>query len=127
MRITALYAGLLGVMLVILSIRVIAVRRQARAAIGDGGNELLKRRIRAHGNFTEYVPLALILMAVCESAGTPAWQLHALGAMLIAGRAIHAHCVSQVNEVLALRVTGMSLTFTVLILASLKALAVALL
>lgn len=127
MRITALYAGLLGLMLVILSIRVIGARRAARAALGDGGNEMLKRRIRVHGNFTEYVPLALILLAACESVGTSAWQLHALGGMLVAGRTLHAYGVGQVNEVLAVRVTGMSLTFTMIILASLKALTSALL
>ncbi|NNC55212.1 MAG: hypothetical protein HKO07_05785, partial [Pseudomonadales bacterium] len=55
MQITLLYAGLLSILLLVLSYRVVQIRRQG-IALGDGGDLTLQRRIRAHGNFTEYVP-----------------------------------------------------------------------
>jgi uncharacterized membrane protein YecN with MAPEG domain len=46
--------------------------------------------IRAHGNFAEYVPLTLLLMALCELAGVGALWLHLGGGLLLAGRILHA-------------------------------------
>ena len=59
--ITPLYATLAAVILIVLALRVIGARRSRRVAIGDGADDDLARRIRAHGNFTEYAPLALVL------------------------------------------------------------------
>ncbi len=71
--ITPLYAALAAVILIVLSLRVIGARRSRRVAIGDGADEDLARRIRAHGNFTEYAPLALVLILLLELGGAPAW------------------------------------------------------
>ncbi|MFN3868398.1 MAG: MAPEG family protein [Hyphomicrobiaceae bacterium] len=125
MQVTALYAGLLAPLFVLLSIRVIGQRRVAKVAIGHGDDSALLRRMRVHANFAEYVPLALVLMALLESMGANAYLLHALGATLLIGRLIHAFGVSQDKENLTLRVTGMAMTFTVLITASLACLAMA--
>ena len=60
--ITALYAGLLTILLFVLSIRVIGLRGNpvfSFIAHGKGDEELLQRAIRAHGNFTEYMPCLL--------------------------------------------------------------------
>lgn len=46
--------------------------------------------IRAHGNFAEYVPLTLLLMALCELAGVGALWLHLGGGLLLVGRILHA-------------------------------------
>ena len=51
-----------------------------------GGDPLMLRRIRGHANFAEYTPLALVLITLLELAGEPRWELHALGASLLAGR-----------------------------------------
>lgn len=110
--VTAFYAALLASLLVALSMRVIARRRSARVALGDGGDEELTRRIRAHANFAEYVPLALLLMLLAELSGTPAWLLHALGLALLSGRVVHAWALATAN--LRARVAGMGLTFGVL-------------
>ena len=115
MSITPLYAGIVTLFFVFLSFRVIGGRRAARVALGDGGDRILLRRLRVHGNFAEYVPLAIVLMALAELQGAPAWTLHLTGAVLIAGRLVHAYGVSQEPEQLKLRVTGMALTFTALI------------
>ena len=53
MRTAALYVGLFGLLLIVLSLRVSFVRRDSRIAHGDGDNEILYRRIRLHGNFVE--------------------------------------------------------------------------
>lgn len=116
--ITPIYAALLGLMLVVLAVRVIGVRRMKRVPLGDGGHPVLLGRIRAHGNFTEYAPMALLLMAFAEALGGPAWLIHALGIALLSGRLLHALAVSPVEQNLSLRVAGMSLTFTVILVAA---------
>ncbi len=110
---TALYAGLAGLYFVWLSTRVIKARRVHRVALGTT-HRLVERAARAHGNFAEYVPLALLLMALAEANGLPGWALHALGVALLAGRALHAHGIAQEPEVFRWRVLGTSLTFTVI-------------
>ena len=110
--ITPLYAALAAVILIVLALRVIGARRSHRVAIGDGADENLARRIRAHGNFTEYTPLALVLILLLELGGAPAWQLHLLGAALILGRIVHAWSLTAHSG--NGRLVGMVLTFFVL-------------
>lgn len=112
---TALYAALLALVLVVLSVRVIGVRRSRQISLGDGNDANLRGRIRAHGNFIEYTPMALLLMAFAEAQGSSQWLIHAMGLALLVGRMAHAVAVSPVQQVMPLRATGMVLTFTVLI------------
>ena len=116
MSITPLYAAVASLLFVFLSFRVIGVRRSSGVGLGDGGDRRLLRRLRVHGNFAEYAPLAIILMALAELQSTPAVILHLIGATLVAGRLIHAFGVSQEPEQVRLRVTGMVLTFVALFL-----------
>jgi uncharacterized membrane protein YecN with MAPEG domain len=114
MPITALYAGLLAPLFILLAVQVIRRRRGSKIAIGDGGDKALLRRMRVHGNFAEYVPLALVLMGLAESLGANLWLLHASGIALVAARLFHAAGVSQPKENFALRTAGMAGTFIVL-------------
>jgi uncharacterized membrane protein YecN with MAPEG domain len=93
-HITALYAGVLAILIVVLAGRVVAVRRTAAVSLGDGGNELLVRRIRVHGNATENVPIGLLIMLVLELNGSSSALLHGLGASLTVGRLAHAQGLS---------------------------------
>lgn len=111
MPITAFYAGLLAVLFLVLSLRTIAARRAARVEIGAGEDRELLRRMRVHANFAEYAPFALLLMGLAENLAAWPWALHATGAMLLAGRLIHAYALSQEPHILRLRVLGMALTF----------------
>lgn len=120
MPITAAFAGLLALLFVALSFRVIGARRGARVTIGDGGDKTLARRARVHGNFAEYVPMALVLMGMAESLGTWKLVIWAVGALLLIGRLLHAFGVSQDKENLTFRVTGMVMTFTAILLAALS-------
>ena len=113
MSITPVYAGFLTLLYLILSFRVIAARRAQGVGLGDGGNNDVLRRIRAHGNFAEYVPLTLLLMAFAELQSQSIWIVHTMGALLIAGRSLHAIGVSRGFG--NLRVAGMFLTFCALI------------
>jgi hypothetical protein len=115
MPIVALYAALFAIMLVALSVRVILVREANKVSIGDGGHKPLQRAIRVQGNFTEYVPLALVLFWLVETSGASALWVHGLCATLLVGRFVHAIGVSQMRETLAIRVVGMLLTFTALL------------
>ena len=87
--ITALYAGVLGILLVAISARVSMLRGKFKVMFGDGGQDSLMRAIRAQGNFTEYVPLALLLIGMVEWAGTKPWVVHTLAGGLLASRLIH--------------------------------------
>lgn len=110
---TSLYAALLAALFILLAIRVIGARRRYQVALG-APHRLVERAVRAHGNFAEYVPLALILLGLNEGMGLPAWGVHALGTALLAGRGLHAWGISQEPEVLRFRAAGMALTFAVL-------------
>ena len=57
----------LGTLLVLaLALRVSAVRHGKRIHLGDGGDEGVLRRIRAHANAIENLPLALLLLLLLE-------------------------------------------------------------
>ncbi|MGU9978613.1 MAPEG family protein [Phreatobacter sp. HK31-P] len=118
MPITALYASLLALVFMVLSVRVIGLRRVVRIGLGDGGNTALLRRVRVHANFAEYVPLCLILIGLAESLRAPPILLHGLGGLLLAARLSHAYGVSRQPETFAWRVAGLAGTLTVLGLAA---------
>jgi uncharacterized protein len=98
------YAALLALAYMALSLRVVRVRRDARVSLGTGNNSALERRIRVHGNFAEYVPFALLLLAFVEAQGQPPVVIHALSLLLVAARAAHAYGLS--TGTLRLRVLG---------------------
>jgi uncharacterized membrane protein YecN with MAPEG domain len=118
MTITAFYGSLLGFVFLFLSARVVAWRRQQRIEIGDGEDRQLLRRMRVHGNFAEYVPFALLLMALAESMSPPRPFLHLTGVVLLLGRLLHAYGLSQTPQIASFRLWGMMLTFVAIALAA---------
>ena len=119
------HAGLPTLLFVVPGFRVVTRRRSARVGLGDGGDGILGRRVRAHGNLAEHVPLAFLLMALAELQGASAWTWHMIGTSLIAGRLLHAWGVGREPEILNLRVAGMVLTFFALITGALANLGMA--
>lgn len=89
--ITGLYAGCLGILLVLLSLNVIRFRRRNRVALGENGNFELTRAIRAHANFVEYTPMFLVLLALAEFQNLPAIAVHLFGVVFVIGRVLHAY------------------------------------
>lgn len=90
---TILYTGLFGLLMAILSIRVSFARARADVEFGDGGKPDLSTRIRVFGNFTEHVPIMLLMFLVLELAHTRALLLHGLGTGLLLARVLHAVCL----------------------------------
>ena len=88
--ITLLYAGLLGLMSIAISFKAGSLRGKTGISIGDGGNQDLLLAMRRHANFTEYVPIALVLIALLEANGVSSTAIHAMGAALVITRASHA-------------------------------------
>jgi uncharacterized protein len=118
MTITPLYAGLLAILFLALSIRVI--QKRTNVSLGDGGDPELLRRIRGHGNFAEYVPLMLLMMALLEYGGAlPSWLLHALGITLVVARVLHGIALSFTTKWKFGRFYGTLLSFIVLLVLAL--------
>jgi uncharacterized membrane protein YecN with MAPEG domain len=113
--ITSIIASLLTLILIKLSFAVIGLRRKNKVGLGSGGHEDLERAIRAQGNFAEYVPFGLILIACLELNGAPWWLVLIPGLALIIGRLIHAQGINAPPPDFSKRVLGMKLTFGTLI------------
>ncbi len=118
--VTSIYAAILGLFFVVLSIRTIKARRRCQIALGYGEEIDLVRTARVHGNFAEYVPLSLLLLYFLEISPAPNALLHGLGIVLIISRALHAYGVSQVEEDFRFRTIGISGTFAVIVVTSLS-------
>lgn len=118
--ITPLYAAIFALFFVFLSVRTILIRRKMQVAIGYGDQPRLERAARAHANFSEYVPIGLLLIYFLELRVGSALWIHALGTLLFIGRLSHAYGVSQMNEDFRFRVFGMALTFAAIATAALR-------
>lgn len=93
--ITGLYAALAALLVVFLGYRVAAVRLVRQIALGAGGDRMLEQRMRVHGNAVEYLPLALLQLALLELTGHAGWIVHLCGAVLIVSRLLHAWGLSR--------------------------------
>lgn len=116
LSITGFYASLLGILYIGLAINIIRLRKKFKVGINDGGNKDLAKAIRVHGNFSEYVPVALILFACYELNHASVIMLHALGAALVVGRALHVIGLSKTIGVSMQRQVGMLSTFFVILI-----------
>jgi hypothetical protein len=113
--ITAFWAGLTGLLGLVLALNVVRLRYQLDVGLGDGGKEPLERGIRIFGNFAEYTALCLVLVALLEMTGGPRWLVHAAGAALFVGRAAHAWGLSRSRDASVGRGVGMTCTWLVLL------------
>lgn len=119
--ITLLFAGCCALLQVALTALVIMRRAQTGVDFLDGGDQRLLRRMRAHGNFAETAPMALLLMALLEHRGVGELWLWGLGFSLLLGRCLHAYSLLTDNAAWSRR-GGMVLTLGVLSLAALRGL-----
>jgi len=110
MMITSLYAALAAFALVLLSVRVIMVRRKTGISVGHANIPDLERAMRVQANFTEYTPIFLILLGLAEAADLPGVALHGAGMVFLAGRASHFAGFRSAAAPGILRVVGMALT-----------------
>lgn len=121
--ITALYAGLLGLLSTYLAFRTGSTRGRKGIVIGDGGDREMLLEMRRHANFVEYVPLALVLVMLLEMEGVRPGAIHALGAALVVGRVAHAAGLQADTMKSPLRAVGATFTALVIVIASVWAVA----
>jgi len=114
--ITGVYASLLCLLMIYLSLRVSLTRGRAGVSIMTGDSKELSEWVRRHANLTETVPIALILMAINEAQGASALMMHATGLMLLVGRIAHPFGIhfDKPNDVL--RGAGMALTLLAMLI-----------
>ncbi len=107
---STLFIGTFAVLQIPLTVMVGYRRARTGIQFFDGGDQTLLRRMRAHGNYTETVPIVLLAMAAAELTGAPAWLLWTGGASLFVGRVMHAAILILKGWGLP-RAIGMILTF----------------
>jgi hypothetical protein len=88
--ITALYGSLCGLLIIVLAVQVVRLRRKYKVGIGTGNEHDLKRSIRVHANAIEYIPIALLLLALFEANHGNQYLSHSMGFLLVLGRVLHA-------------------------------------
>ncbi|CAM8671371.1 COG3788 Uncharacterized relative of glutathione S-transferase, MAPEG superfamily [Comamonadaceae bacterium] len=111
--VTLFFAACCALMQCLLTVLVIRRRLKAGVYFLDGGDDPLLRRIRAHGNFAETAPMALLLMALLEFSGLGRVWLIVFGVALLLGRVIHATSLLT-NHAAWSRSLGMALTIGVI-------------
>ncbi len=110
--IVSLYAALLALIFIALTIRVIKVRRLQKISIGDGGNIELQRAIASQSNFCQSAPIFLILFIISEIGETNTAILNICGTLFILGRIFHAYGINCKKENFYFRISGMIVTLS---------------
>jgi uncharacterized membrane protein YecN with MAPEG domain len=116
LHVSAFYAALTGILCVILSVMVVRMRVARKISIGDGGDKEMSRMVRVFGNFAEYAPLVILVMAITETerALAPIY-LHIFGAVFILGRIAHAVGLYRTLGINAGRTIGVVATLGVIL------------
>ncbi|WP_299809137.1 MAPEG family protein [uncultured Shewanella sp.] len=116
LAVSGLYVSLTALLVIVLTYRVIKLRRAHKIGIGSAGNEALTLAQRVHANLLENAPIVLLLLVVAEMNGTSALLLHLFGTVWIIARLLHAIGLTQGQGGYHLgRFWGMLLTWAVMI------------
>ncbi len=113
--ISFLYAGLLGLLLIALSVQVVLARRRYRVRLGHGTEEGMQQAVRVQANFTEYVPFAVLLLVLAEITGLPDAAVHGAGILLVLCRVLHAFGLAQSPGLTFGRTAGTAGTWIVIL------------
>lgn len=116
--ITILYAGLLGLLYIGLTLYVVRGRWAYKIGLGDGGNPQMLSRIRIHGNFAEFVPFALLLLFMTDYVQYNPLLIHLLGITLVLARVFHATGLLKSHVFTPWRGAGVVLTLAVILICS---------
>jgi uncharacterized membrane protein YecN with MAPEG domain len=116
MHVTAYTAAALAVILVALSLPISLRRQKTKISLGIGEDSLLHTQVRAQGNFIEYAPIGLVLLALIELNGAPLWMLCTVATALVGGRVVHA--LGMFFSSIPLRGVGMIATYFSVLMAA---------
>ena len=114
-RISLLIASLHVLLYLVLTFRVVLHRNAYKVGVGTGGDAALTRKVRVHGNFAEYVPLTLLMLALLELAEVSTTWLWTFGIALLLARVLHAIGLGGSAGYSFGRFAGAALTFVVLL------------
>jgi uncharacterized membrane protein YecN with MAPEG domain len=121
--ITSFYTALLALLLILLIVNIARFRYGLKVGLGEGDGSAahltLKKAVRAHGNFIETVPLALLLMMGLEYLSIAPLYLHMFGSLLVLSRILHFYGLSKSDETSAGRMSGMIITMLLLLIGAL--------
>ena len=92
--ITGIYAGICGLLLGVLYVRISQRRLATKIGVGSGGDAELEQRVRAHGNLVESAPFALVLLYLIEQTRLSSTYIHVFGAAFVFARLAHAQGMS---------------------------------
>jgi uncharacterized protein len=107
---TAIYAAILGLLAAALTVNVIVNRVRSKVNVADGGVPALAQAIRAHANFAEHTPLALLLIGLVEAFGYRSPVVNGLGVALLVARLLSAWGLNTSLEATFGRQAGAGLT-----------------
>lgn len=113
--ITLLYAGLCTILVVFLAVRVAQWRFRHKIGLGDGGDRELLKRVRAHANAIENMPLALLLLGGMELNGYSSGLIHGFGGVLLVSRIAHAWGLSHSSGTSKGRLLGSLFTWVLML------------
>ncbi|VAW01003.1 hypothetical protein MNBD_ALPHA01-2453 [hydrothermal vent metagenome] len=117
LTITAFYTGILALIMVFLAYRTSARRLEAKINLGVGDDRIMEQRSRAFGNFIEFVPMMILLMAMIELQGHKAMFIHILGSAIVIARLFHALGITGKLKAVNGRFLGSLLSYIILLLA----------
>lgn len=117
LQVTGLYSGILALIMVVLAFNTASSRGKHKVSLGNGGNKEMEKKVRSFGNFIEYVPMLLILMAVHEFQGMATNLLHGFGITIVVTRLLHALTLLGVLPGFKGRMIGALGTFLMLLVA----------
>lgn len=87
--VTLASAAALGAINLWLAQRIVRMRVRDEVLIGDGGDDLLAGRMRAHANLVEYAPFVLVLLALIELARGSGMALGLTALIFVIARIAH--------------------------------------
>lgn len=103
-------AAILVLLGVILTVRVIVGRVKFGVDVGDGENPPLAQAIRAHGNFAEQAPFAILIVVLLEASGAPGVLVIGVAVGLVFARLLSAVGLSRTLGQNPLRQSGAGMT-----------------
>ena len=110
-KITLLFASLHVLLMLALLVPISRHRHDHKIGLGDGGDKVLARKVRVHGNFIEHAPFALLMLGLLELSGLPAAWLWTMGSVLLLARVLHAVGFSRRPGYSVGRFSGTALTW----------------
>lgn len=88
--VTAVFAAVTGLLLLVLSGQVVKYRIKYRQGLGIADDPEFEAAVRAHANLIEYAPLGLIMLGIAEINGVSSTLIYWTGMALVVGRILHA-------------------------------------